>query len=435
VVQIAMEFDAGTAADPVGALGTQALMLNLLEEGTTSRNSIEIAEEQERLGAQISPGASLDRTAVSLSALSPNLAPSLDLFADIVRNPAFEASEVERLRAQQLAQVAQELTQPAGLAGRTLPLVLYGASHPYGRPASGTGDPDALRRISRDDLVNFHQSWIRPDNAAIFAVGDLPLAELVPQLEARFGNWTAPAAAKGVKDFAAAPPAPRARIVLVDRPQSPQSLITAGTVLPVRGTEDLLMLRSANEVLGGDFLSRINMDLRETKGWSYGSRSSLSLREHLVPYLINAPVQADRTGDAIRALMEQVGGFTTARGVTATELQRVINGNTRQLAGQFETSDAVLSALRSNALYRRPDNYWETIADRYRGMTASGLDLAARQIIDPRKLVWVVVGDAAKVRPQLRGLGMPIEVVNPVAAVQAPAPSQAEAAKLGEKGD
>jgi predicted Zn-dependent peptidase len=435
VVQIAMEFDAGTAADPVGALGTQALMLNLLEEGTTSRNSIAIAEEQERLGAQIAPGASLDRTSVSLSALSPNLAPSLDLFADIVRNPAFETSEVERLRAQQLAQVAQELTQPAGLAGRTLPLVLYGASHPYGRPTSGTGDPDALRRISRDDLVNFHQSWIRPDNAAIFAVGDLPLAELVPQLEARFGNWTAPAVAKGVKDFAAAPPAPRARIVLVDRPQSPQSLITAGTVLPVRGTDDLLMLRSANEVLGGDFLSRINMDLRETKGWSYGSRSSLSLREHLVPYVINAPVQADRTGDAIRALMEQVGGFTTARGVTATELQRVINGNTRQLAGQFETSEAVLSALRSNALYRRPDNYWETIADRYRGMTASGLDQAARQIIDPKKLVWVVVGDAAKVRPQLQGLGMPIEVVNPVAAVQAPAPSQAEAAKLGEKGD
>jgi predicted Zn-dependent peptidase len=435
VVQIAMEFDAGTAADPVGALGTQSLMLNLLEEGTTSRNSIEIAEEQERLGAQIGAGASLDRTAVSLSALSPNLGPSLDLFADIVRNPAFEPSEVERLRSQQLAQVAQELTQPAGLAGRTLPLVLYGANHPYGRPASGSGDPDALRRIRRDDLVAFHQSWIRPDNATLFAVGDLPLAQLVPQLEARFGNWAAPAAAKGAKDFAAAPPAPRARIVLVDRPQSPQSLITAGTVLPVRGTDDLLMLRAANEVLGGDFLSRINMDLRETKGWSYSSRSSLSLREHLVPYVINAPVQADRTGDAIRALMEQIGGFTTGRGVTAPELQRVINGNTRQLAGQFETSDAVLSALRSNALYRRPDNYWETIADRYRGMTASGLDQAARQIIDPKKLVWVVVGDAAKVRPQLQGLGMPIEVVNPVAAAPAPAPTQEEAAQLGEKGD
>jgi predicted Zn-dependent peptidase len=434
VVRMAVEFDAGVAADPANALGTQALMLNLLEEGTTSRNSIEIAEEQERLGAEISPGAALDRTAVTMAALTPNLGPSLDLLADIVRNPAFEPSEVERLRAQQLAQVAQELTQPQGLAGRTLPAVLYGAGHPYGRPPSGSGDPAALRRISRDDLVRFHQSWIRPDNATIFAVGNLPLADLVRELDARFGNWAAPAVPKGVKNFTLAPPAPRARIVLVNRPQSPQSLITAGTVLPVRGTDDLLMLRSANEVLGGDFLSRINMDLRETKGWSYGSNSQLALREHLVPYVVNAPVQADRTGDAIRVLMDQIGGFTTKRGVEAPELQRVINGNTRQLAGQFETSAAVLNALRSNALYRRPDNYWETIAGRYRGMTASGLDQAARQVIDSKKIVWVVVGDAAKVRPQLQKLGLPIEEVNPVAAPAAvPAPDAAT--RAGERGD
>jgi predicted Zn-dependent peptidase len=360
-------------------------MLNLLEEGTTSRNSIEIAEEQERLGAQIAPNAGLDRTALTLAALTPNLGRSLDLFADIVRNPAFAPEEVERLRAQQLTGIAQELTQPQGLAARTLPRLLYGEKHPYGRSPTGSGDPAAVRRISRDDLVRFHQAWIRPDNATIFAVGDLPLAELVPQLETRFGNWAAPAAPKGTKNFVAAAPNPRSRIVLVNRPQSPQSLITGGVVLPVRGTDDLLVLRSANEVLGGDFLSRINMDLRETKGWSYGSSSQLSVREHLVPYVINAPVQADRTGDAIQVLMDQIKGFTTGRGVEAAELQRVINGNTRQLAGQFETSSAVLGALRSNALYRRPDNYWETIAERYRGMTASGLDQAARQVIDPTR--------------------------------------------------
>ena len=434
VVRIAVEFNAGVAADPVGALGTQSLMLNLLEEGTTSRNSIQIAEEQERLGAVIDAGADLDRTAVSLAALTPNLGPSLDLLADVIRNPAFDPSEVERLRAQQLAGIAQELTQPGGLAARTLPLALYGAGHPYGRPSSGLGDPAAVRRLTRDDLIRFHQSWIRPDNATIFAVGDIPLAQLVPQLEARFGNWAPPAAPRGTKNFAATPPAPRSRIILVDRPQSPQSLISAGIVLPVRGTEDLLVLRSANEVLGGDFLSRINMDLRETKGWSYGSRSSLGLREDLVPYVINAPVQADRTGDSIRALMDQIRSFTTAKGVSATELQRVINGNTRQLAGQFESSNAVLGALRSNALYRRPDNYWETVADRYRGMTVSSLDQTARQMIDPKKIVWVVVGDAAKVRPQLQGLGLPIEVVKPEAAATPKAPTKAETERLGEKG-
>jgi predicted Zn-dependent peptidase len=419
VVRMAIEFNAGIAADPAGALGTQSLMLNLLKEGTTSRNSIEIAEEQERLGLDVSPGASLDRTYVTMAALTPNLGRSLDLVADIVRNPAFDPGEVERLRAQQLTQIAQELTQPGALADRTLPAALYGPGHPYGRSVMGTGDADVVRRLTRDDLVRFHQTWIRPDNATIFAVGDIPLADLVTQLEARFGTWTPPALPKGVKNFAATPPTPRSRIVLVDRPQSPQSLISAGYVLPVRGTEDLLMLRSANEVLGGDFLSRINMDLRETKGWSYGSRSGVSLREDLVPYVINAPVQADKTGPAIKALQDQLRGFMTDKGVTATELQRVINGNTRQLAGQFETSAAVLGALRSNALFHRPDDYWETIAERYRGLSAAQLDQAARKVIDPAKIVWVVVGDAAKVKPQLQGLGLPIEVVKPAAAIPA----------------
>jgi predicted Zn-dependent peptidase len=185
------------------------------------------------------------------------------------------------------------------------------------------------------------------------------------------------------------------------------------------------------------------MDLRETKGWSYGSSSQLALREHLVPYVVNAPVQADRTGDAIKVLMDQIGGFTTSRGVQTAELQRVVNGNTRQLAGQFETSAAVLGALRSNALYRRPDTYWETIADRYRGMTVSGLDQAARQVIDPKKMVWVVVGDAATVRPQLQKLGLPIEEVNPLAAAPAATPAALPAAapapdpvvRAGERGD
>jgi len=411
VTRVAVEFNAGIAADPVAKLGTQSLMLNLLEEGTTSRNSIQIAEEQERLGASINPGASLDRTAVVMSALSTNLSPSLELMADIVKNPAFDPKEVERLRAQQLAGIAAEMTQPQGLALRALPTLLYGAAHPYGKPFTGTGNPEAVKAVTRDDLLAFHRSWIRPDNAEIFAVSDRPLTDLVPLLEAHFGTWAAPAAPKGQKNFAATPPAPKQRIVLIDRPQSPQSLILAGTVLPVRGTNDTLNLQAANEVLGGNFLSRINMDLRETKGWSYGSRSMLQLVENQVPFIVQAPVQADKTGPAVAAIIDQVKNFTGTKGVSASELQQVINGNTRGLAGNFETSSAVLGALRSNALFKRPDNYYETIADRYRGMTSQVLDQTARQVIDPAKLVWVIVGDAAKVRPQLTSLGIPVEVV------------------------
>ena len=415
VTRIAMEFDAGIAADPVDRLGTQTLMLNLMQEGTLTRNSIQIAEAEERLGAGIGAGASVDRTFVSLTAMTPNLAPSLALFADIVRNPAFAPSEVERLRAQQLASISSELTQPGAIAQRALPPLLYGAQHPYGKPFTGTGNAEAVRAVSRDELIAFHQRWIRPDNARIFAVGDLPLARLVPMLEARFGNWTPPAGVeRGVKVFDATPSeVGRSRIVLIDRPQSPQSFILGGQLLPVRGTEDLLAFNAANEVLGANFLARINMELRERRGWSYGARGAPNLFEHQVPYLISAPVQADRTGESIAATIAQIRSFLTREGVTAAELNRTILGNTRQLPGQFETSSSILSALRSNALYRRPDNYWETVAPRYRTMTADQLDREARRIIDAERWVWVVVGDAARVRPQLERLGLPIEVAQP----------------------
>jgi predicted Zn-dependent peptidase len=415
VTRIAVEFDAGVAADPTERLGTQTLMLSLMEEGTRTRSSVQIAEAEERLGAAISASASLDRTLFSLTSMSANLAPSLDLFADIVRNPAFAPAEIERLRARQLAAIAAELTQPTAIAQRAIAPLLYGAAHPYGKPASGTGTAASVRAITREELVGFHQSWIRPDNARIFAVGDMPLQRLVAMLEARFGSWTPPAGvARGVKVFDARPSeVGRSRIVLIDRPQSPQSFILGGQLLPVRGTDDLLAFNAANEVLGGNFLARINMELRERRGWSYGAYGAPNLREHQVPYFVSAPVQADRTGESIEAAVAQIRSFLAREGVTAAELNRTILGNTRQLPGQFETSPAILGALRSNALYRRPDNYWESVADRYRGMTAEQLDREARRVVDPDRWVWVVVGDASRIRPQLERLGLPIEVVQP----------------------
>jgi len=413
VIRLAAEFNAGVAADPADAPGAQFLMLRLLLEGTTSRSSVQIAEEQERLGAQLQPALSRDRSALLLTALTPNLGPSLDLLADVVRNPAFAPGEVERLRAQQLAQIAEELTQPAGLAQRALPPLIYGPRHPYGRPPSGAGRAAAVKNLRREDLIRVHQTWVRPDTTTIFAVGDLPLSSFLAELERRFGDWRAPSLAKGQKSFAAPPPAVRTRIVLVDRPQSPQSYIYAGQVLPVRGVDETLDLRAANEVLGGNFLSRINLDLRETKGWSYGARSSVDLLEDRSSLLLIAPVQADMTGPAVQALVNHVRDLVGGKGVTPTELQQVINANTRQLAGQFETSAAVLGALRSNALYRRPDDYWEKVADRYRAMTPQQLDAAARRAIEPSKIVWVVVGDAARVRPQLEGLALPVETAQP----------------------
>jgi len=409
-VRLAVSFDAGNAADPKDKPGTQALMLSLLDEGTTSRNSIELAEAQERLGANIGTAATMDRTNVSLFALKPNLAASLDLLADVVKHPAFDSGEVERLRATLLAQIAAEKTQPTSIALRELPPLLYGALHPYGVPFTGSGTEAGVAAVTRDDLFAFHRAWLRPDNAKIFAVGATSLAELMPLLESRFGNWVAPGTAKGEKLFRSDKMARPPRILLLDRRQSPQSTIIAGQLLPLRGVDDPLALITANEVLGGSFTSRLNMDLREAKGWSYGVGSQVRLVRETVPFLVYAPVQADRTGDSIKALIAGTRSFLTKQGITSEERDRTINNQVRSLPGSFEGSGDVLAALMRIEDFDRPDDYYDRLADRYRAMTPEMLDQAARSALDPTRLIWVVVGDAAKVRPQLDGLGLPVEV-------------------------
>jgi predicted Zn-dependent peptidase len=411
VMQVAVEFDAGYAADPKSALGTQSLMLSLMNEGTTTRSSVQIAEEQERLGAGIGTFASLDRTTISVNALTPNLPASLDLLADIVRNPAFESSEVERLRGQQLARISSELNNPNAIASRTIWPLLFGAGHPYGVPPSGTGDPSVVAKVSREQLAAFHAQWLRPDNARIFAVGDAPLDGLVGMLEQSFGGWKAPSGDVPRKSFNVAVPKSKSRIVLVDRPQSPQSVIAGGEILDAKGRDDLVSLLAANEVLGGSFLSRFNMNLRETKGWSYGVRSSVVTYLESAPFSIRAPVQADKTGDSMKELLSDMKAFLSDKGVSAAELERTVNGNVRGLPGSFETSAAVLGGVQNIVNYGRPDDYYESLAPKYRGLSAADLDNAARAKLDPSKLLFVVVGDAAVVKPQLESLGLPIEVI------------------------
>ncbi|TPG40355.1 insulinase family protein [Sphingomonas koreensis] len=411
VVRVAVDFDAGNAADPRNALGTQAFMLGMLDEGTDKYGSVQIAEAKENLGADITAAPSMDRSSVYLSALSPNLAPSLDLMSDIVRHPAFAPAEVDRVRGQQLASIAAESKEPVGLALRTLPPLLYGKDHPYGVPFSGSGDPAVVAKLTPAELTKFHDDWLRPDDATIFVVGDTTLAQVMPLLEKSFGDWTVPGAAPK-KNFDVATAPQSGRILLLDRPNTPQSLIFGGQVMPVKGTDDLIALTQANEVLGGSFLSRMNMDLRETKHWSYGVQGFISRVKYNVPYLVYAPVQADQTGPSIAAMQSDMQSFFTGKGVTPAELSRTIDGSIRELPGEFETAEAVMGGMESNLLYGRPDDYYETLATRYRALTGPQLDAAAKAAIDPAKMTWVVIGDAAKVKPQLDSLKIPVEVVS-----------------------
>jgi predicted Zn-dependent peptidase len=288
--------------------------------------------------------------------------------------------------------------------------VLYGASHPYGGPPGG--DPKAIAAFGRADLAAFDQRWLRPDNLKIFVVSDRPLAQVQSLLEERFGHWIAPAQPKGVKAFTAPPPRPAsARILLVNRPGAPQSSIIGAQLLPIDPRSDIIPFDTANDVLGGTFLSRLNMDLRESKGWSYGVSGDESLMLHAVPYVVSAPVQADRTGDSIAELNKQITDFLTTNGVTQEELSRTVANDINGLPGDFETAGAVLGAMMNIDMLGRPDDYYGALPTKYRAQTTASLDRAARAALDPKGFSWIVVGDAAKIRPQLEKLGMPIEMV------------------------
>src|SRR5437868_3798704 len=410
VTQVAMAFDAGSSADSASAHGLAAMTMDLLDEGTSKLSSQEVAESEERLGADVSTSNGPDQSFVQVNALSPNLAPSLDLMSNVVKDAAFRPADIERIRAQTLTAIAQTKKDPTRVARRLLPTVLYGPNHPYGGP--GGGDPEAIAKFGRADFVAFEQRWLRPDNVKIYVVSDRPLSEVQPLLEARFANWTAPAQPRGAKAFTALPARPATpKILLINLPGAPQSSILGGQLLPLNPKGDIVPFDTANDVLGGTFLSRLNMDIREEKGCSYGVNGGEQVMLHAVPYIISAPVQADRTGDSLLELNKQLNDFLGARGVTQEELSRTVANSINALPGELETSGAVLGSIMEMDLLDRPDNYYEALAPEYRSLTTARLDQAARAALDPKGFVWIVVGDAAKVRPQLEKLGMPIEVV------------------------
>jgi zinc protease len=407
---LSLDFNAGYAADALDRPGTQGLMLDMLDEGTTTRNATEIAEAQERLGARIVTEGSLDTSSVTLSALSDNLAPSLELMADVVRHPAFAPTEVARVKGQLQAALAQKLSTPGDLAARALGANLFG-EHPYAQPADGLGNAEALAALGPADLRAAHAKWLRPDLARITVVGDVTMEQLKPLLESAFGSWKPPADPAPVKPLDAAIPAAESRIVLIDRPNSPQSVIMAGRVLPITGrTPDTEELELANDVLGGGFLSRLNKNLREEKGWSYGVYSQVLQPVGPRFLVVNAPVQSDRTGDAIKAIMADMAAFPQEKPITSEELQRVTEGTIRALPNQFETNAAVQAAIRKNQMLGRPDNYYKTLADQYRSIGADAIATAATRFLRPTGLTFVVVGDRKVVEPQLRAVGLPVEI-------------------------
>lgn len=405
VVQLQLQFDAGYAADLGARLGTASFTMSMLDQGAGRRSALELAAAIEAEGAQISAGAGLDTASVSLSALTDRLDPSLALFADVVLRPQLADSEIERVRRQWLAGIAQEKTRPQAVALRLLPPLLYGEGHAYAIPFTGSGTVESISALTRDDLVAFQRDWLRPDNAKIIVVGNTTLAEIVPLLDKHLGNWQAPATPLPAKNIAtvARPAAPR--VYLVDQPGAVQANILAGLLVNSTADDEALDFDIANGVLGGTFTSRINMNLREEKGWSYGARSSASSAKGQRPWIVSAPVQIDRTAESIQELQRELVEFTGERPATGDEVDKIRVNRIRGRPGSFETAAAVLGAISGIVSYGWPDDHVLREQDRIEAMTVEQVRAAAGTI-DPNAMTWVIVGDLSKIEEPVRALGL-----------------------------
>ncbi|MEJ2547246.1 MAG: pitrilysin family protein, partial [Gemmatimonadota bacterium] len=271
LVRMQLLVDAGFAADPPSRPGLASMTAAMLDEGTESRDALEIAEQLDLLGASIGSGANLDLNTVSLSALKETLEPSLELFADVIRHPAFSQSDLDRLRKQRLSQIQQEKAQPLGMAMRVLPPLLYGGGHAYSQPLTGSGTVASVESMDRRDLQRFHEAWYTPNNATLVVAGDVSLREITSLLERSFADWRANEVPG--KNLTNVPVASGARVYIVDKPGAPQSMIMAAQLIPATANPDEIAFEAMNTVLGGAFISRINMNLREDKHWSYGART------------------------------------------------------------------------------------------------------------------------------------------------------------------
>jgi len=404
VVQFSYEFPGGFTADRGRKPGTANFTMGMLDEGAGQLGSLAFADAVESLGARVSAGASLDGSNVYLSALKENLAPSLALYADVVRAPRFEQGEIDRIKATWIAGIQQEKAQPNAVAMRVLPPLLYGAGHPYAIPFTGSGDEAAIQSLTRDDLTSFHKQWIRPEGATLIVVGDTTLKDLVPLLERSFGDWKGEGARPKVEALTNVDRPQASRVFLIDQPGAVQANLFAGQVAPSTMDAGTTRFDIANGVLGGDFTSRLNMNLREDKHWSYGARSSASNALGQRPWMAVAPVQIDKTGEAMKEMNAEISQFASGqRPPTEAEVNRIRNIQTLSLPGAYETASAVMSTIGGIVRYGRPDDYVFKRKAEIEAMTPAQVAEAAK-ILDPSKLTWVVVGDLKQTEAPVRAL-------------------------------
>jgi zinc protease len=404
VVNFTLMVDSGYSADPADATGTVSFEQRMLEEGTPTRDSLKIGEELESLSANFNAGAGLDYSVVSLNTLKSTMDPSLEIYADLILHPAFPEKEFLRLQKERIAGIQREKVAPQAMALRVVPTLLYGAGHPYAVPFTGTGTEASVSKMTREDLVKFHETWFKPNNATLLVVGDTSLTELKPKLEKLLASWkpgdvpqrTVPHVAEPAKDV----------VYLIDRPGSGQSVIFGAQLAPPQNDPDALALQLVNDIFGGKFSSRINMNLREDKHWSYGVRSVLPAAKGQRPYISISAVQTDKTKESMVELVKEYNNIVGSKPITEEELRDEQTNATLALPGSFETVQQLSGAYSNILQYGLPEDYYNTFTQKALALTPDSANEIAKKYILPDHLIWVVVGDMSKVESGVRELNL-----------------------------
>lgn len=402
VVQFNLLFDAGYASDQFALPGTANLAMNMLDEGTKTRTALQLSEELAMLGANLSTSSNLDLSIVSLNALKQNLDGSLAIMADVVLNPSFPLEDFKRLQQQTIAGIQREKAQPMTMGLRVLPKFLFGKDHAYSNPLTGSGTEESVAKMTREEMMKFQQTWLRPNNATLVIVGATSMKEIKPKLEKLFTKWEMGDIPK--KNINTVDLPAKSTVYIMDKPGAEQSIVFAAQFAPLKNSPDDIAFDAMNTILGGAFTSRINMNIRENKHWSYGARTTAPSARAQRPYFAYAPVQQDKTKETMVEIKKELTDICGNRPVTEDELKKTQNSLTLQLPGQWETMNAVVGSIVSMVNYGLADDYYATYPEKIRNLQLNNITDVARRTLKPDNLVWVIVGDRKKIEDGIRGL-------------------------------
>lgn len=419
VAQVTLVFFSGASQDPTGKFGVASLTAAMMEEGAGTRSALELADAVDFLGADLGTGSGIDSAAVRLHVPVARLADALPIMADEAERPTFPKEELERLRAERLTNLIQARSDPGTIAQIAFQRILFGTSHRYGTPMFGTAK--AIKAFTPEDLRAFYDSAFRADNAALLVVGDTTPDAVVPMLESSFGKWKAAGGTKAAQKVPEAAEPSARTVYLIDKPGAPQSQIRIGWIGVPRSTPDYFPIQVMNTILGGSFSSRLNMNLREKHGYTYGAGSGFDMRTSAGPFSAAAGVQTDKTAEALKEFFNELEAIR--KPVPADELARAKNYVALRFPGGFETTTDISRRLEEQLVYHLPDDYFSRYVQNIQAVTAADVQRVAEKYVQPSKFAVLVVGDLKAIEPGIRALNLGAVKVLTVDEVFGPAPN------------